>query len=317
MRLFDLHCDTLTACLDGAESLWANDRQLDIRRGRPLFSHWAQVMAVYVPDGLTPKDAYDYLLRSLSYLDEQEKTIEAVRIVRTADDLNRTLSRGKTALLPALENGSAVASDLNVIDKLAAQGIVYITVTWNGENPLGHGCMSHSRDGLTPLGKDAVRRMLSCGIVPDVSHLNERGFWDVAALCDGQPMMASHSVSRAVHEHPRNLTDEQFAAVKQAGGIVGINLCESQLGEQSFTTCAKHLEHFLSLGGENMLALGLDLDGTPLCKEWGDVTFLPKFYEFLLKSYEQSLLDKIFFENAQAFFVKTLTRKEECITIGL
>ncbi len=317
MKLFDLHCDTATLCEQYRRSLSSNEGHVDLFRGLSCYSQWAQVMAIFVNDGMTVDCARQRVCDVLDYLKQQEHSKAPMRLVYTVEDLSKALYGGQCAVLPALENGLAIGSDLSRIVSLAKHGIVYITITWNGENQLGHGCMTASQNGLKSFGKEAVRHMYRCGIVPDVSHLNERGFWDVASIADGRPFMAGHTASKSVNHHVRNLTDEQFLCVKEANGLVGIDFCAEHLGEHSFERIRRHLDHWLSLGGEDVLALGMDLDGTDIPSQWHGIKAAKILYKYLIsKGYSQIVLNKIFFENSYAFFVKSLTIKQDCITIG-
>ena len=138
-----------------------------------------------------------------------------------------------------------------------------MTLTWNGENELGYGSKCKGR--LKAFGKEVVKRMYKAGMAVDVSHLNDEGFYDVIDMGNG-PVCASHSSSRAIFEHERNLTDRQFSLIKDSGGIVGLNfadrfLCEGQSGIEDVF---RHAEHFLSIGGENVLCIGSDFDGAKM-----------------------------------------------------
>lgn len=317
MRLFDLHCDTLMLCEQQKKSFRQNDLHIDLDRGLAVYERWGQVTAAYVPDGLEDAAAWNLVCRQLTYLEVQVDAIDSMQIVRCATDLKNAVENGRCAVLPAVENGAALGRELSHIQQLAARGVVYINITWNGENPLGNGCMAACKSGLTAFGKAAVSEMLACHILPDVSHLNEAGFWDVVSICGERPFIAGHSVSMAQHRHPRNLTDEQFGAIHRVGGLVGVNLCEDQLGAQTFACLERHIYHFLSLGGENTVALGLDLDGTDIPSSWCGIEVASKLYAYLSgRGYDDTVLNKLFYENAYAFFAKSLTTKTECITIG-
>jgi len=303
MRLFDLHCDTLYECVKTRQSIEKNALDLDLERGKN-YRPWIQVFAAWTPDGLRGAAAYRAAKEVLSV------KADRLRILQKGEKLDDVAAPAGIAEtvncigILALEGGSPVAGGLETIDEFAGLGVKIITITWNGDNELGHGCRSPDRSGLTPYGKKAAARMIADGILPDVSHLNEAGFWDVAALTPGQ-FIASHSVSMAVHSHPRNLTDGQFLEIKRHGGAVGLNLCESQLGEQSFDCFEKHLDHFLALGGEDTLGLGFDLDGTPLPAEWGGIAAAGLLREHLLrKNYPESLLEKLFFGNSYNLFAR-------------
>lgn len=317
MRLFDLHCDTLSLCEKQRASLFRNEFHVDIERGLARYDVWAQVMAAFIPDGLSDGAAWENVCRQLSYLEEQARATPCMQIVYTAHDLRSALDNGRCAVLPAVENGATLGRDITRIATLSGRGVVYITLTWNGANMLGYGCMTNCSEGLTAFGKTAVSAMWEHGVVPDTSHLNEAGFWDVAALSNGRPFIAGHSVAMSVNSHPRNLTDAQFDAIVEVGGLVGLNVCGSQLGEQTLDCVERHMAHWLSRGGENTLALGMDLDGTDIPVSWGGIAFPAKLYTYLIgRGYHKDTLNKLFFENSYTFFRKALTFKEECITIG-
>ncbi len=290
MKLFDLHCDTVTRCQKAQESFYKNSGHVDVFRGETLFDQWVQIMAVYVPDELEEVDAYSFTVQHLDFFDKQCSEYVMAE-------------NKKIRLIPALENGKGIGCDLSCISEFASRGLAYITLTWNGANKLGYGCLSRVDAGLTSFGKDAVREMQRVGIVPDVSHLNERGFWDVADVMRGAPFIASHSLAHAVCSHPRNLSDEQFLTIRDCGGIVGLHLCREHLGEQSLACFENHFYHFLSLGGENTLSIGLDLDGTAIPESWGGIAVADALYRYLLnRNYSQSLLNAVFFENSENFF---------------
>jgi len=246
MYVFDLHCDTLTEALKKGETLAAATGHVSLERGACL-EQWGQVFAIFIPDTLQSWAAADYADRALDFYDSQREEIE----------------RACTPVL-ALENGNALMGDLRRLDELDARGVKIITLTWNGANELGYGAHCGPGLGLTDFGKEAVRRMFELGIIPDVSHLNEVGFWDVAKLASaqGKPFWATHSNCAAIQPHRRNLNDDQLRAIFASGGLVGINLFVDFLGGAGTAQAvARHLAHMIALGGEDHVALGSDFDG--------------------------------------------------------
>jgi len=246
MYLFDLHCDTLTRCIQKSEPLAAAGGHLSLERGA-RFGRWGQVFAAFVPDTLQGQAAADYADRVLDFYCSQAREI-------------------KRACAPvlAIENGNALAGDLDKLDGFAARGVRILTLTWNGANELGHGARCDPSLSLTPFGKAALRRMFELGVVPDVSHLNEAGFWDVAELAaaHGKPFWATHSNCDAIHRHCRNLSDNQLRTIFNSGGLVGLNLFTDFLGGAGTARdAARHLERMIDLGGEDSVALGSDFDG--------------------------------------------------------
>ena len=302
MRLFDLHCDTLYECYQKHEELAENLLHVDLKRGL-RWDAWAQVFAVWMPDGLRGEAAWQQCCTILDLAERQAaKYAERLQLVRNPAQLEAALAAGRCAALLGVEGGSALAGKLEHVDLLAQRGVKIITLTWNGANELGSGVEAPGDAGLTPFGRAAVKRMERAGILPDVSHLNEQGFWDVAETAEG-PFIASHSVSAALNDHPRNLTDRQFCEIRDRGGLVGINLCASQLGEQTFECVERHIDHYVHLDGARTVAFGCDLDGTDLPEKWGGIQVMEQLWEHLArKNYEETFLDRLFFGNCYDFF---------------
>ncbi|MGI6265278.1 MAG: dipeptidase [Acutalibacteraceae bacterium] len=306
MRLFDLHCDTLTAAYDSGQSLWRNSLHLDGERGC-AFVAWRQIFAVFTPDALRGDAAWERARQVLAFAKEQvDRYPDRFRLIRSLADW-RAVAPHQCGMILALESAAPLAGDLSRLDGMAGAGVKVITFTWNGENECGFGCGCDPRAGLKPFGKALARRMAEKGIVPDVSHLNPAGFWDVMDAVSG-PVIASHSVSAAVHPHPRNLTDEQFDALRDRGGLVGLNFCADQLGGLSLEQIERHLDRFLSRGGERTVALGGDLDGVDLPEKWQGIGIAERLREYLCrKNYEEWLLDRLFFGNGYDFFDKAFS----------
>ncbi len=310
MRLFDMHCDTATVCYKNGESFYSNQKHIDLCRGL-RYEPWCQVFAIWTPDTMRGKTAYRYACKVVEFAHEQEKHFSKhLSFVKSREDLEGAVRSGRCGGILALESGAALAGDLDHVAAFAERGVRVITLTWNGDNELGHGCFSQNRDGLTAFGCQAVREMFRLGVVPDVSHLNEAGFWDVATLSD-RPFIASHSLSKTVHDHPRNLTDAQFKELCRRDGLVGINLCAEHLGGSDFDAVYRHISHYLSLGGASVVAMGGDLDGMPTPQEWDGIAVYEKLAEYLAqKGISEAVLDAIFFKNTFDFFSATLQSNE-------
>ena len=236
MRIFDLHCDTVDAlALRDVSAIFSdqlgnattgdladNSLHLAGNRMRTVSDGWAQCYAVWVPDdltgtGLSPFGFYDRCQRY--FAEQMEAHPDAFAQARHAGDVEQALSAGKVAALLTVENATPVTS-LDVLDRMAADGVRMITLTWNGANQIAGGAQEPG--GLTVFGKQVVRRMGELGITVDVSHLSDQGLADVLTTTDA-PLVASHSNARAMCNHPRNLTDDQFRAIAERGGLVGIN----------------------------------------------------------------------------------------------
>ena len=300
-RCFDLHCDTLTR----GKGLAGNGCQLDLDR-LPEGWGWAQAYAVFVPDGYRGRPALDYFRHwAGEFSRELEARRDRVRRVRTSGELEEAVEAGLAAAVLTVEGGAVLMGDPGRLELLAGEGVRMLTLTWNGPNELGSGCAAQG--GLTPAGKTALARMEELGIAADVSHLNDEGFSDVVRLAK-RPFLASHSDSRAVCPHRRNLTDEQFLAIRDAGGVVGINFYPPFLAEGGGPELAPeallaHIFHFLELGGEECLALGSDFDGAEMPDFLRDASRLGTLRELLLRAgLGEELTHRLLFRNALDFW---------------
>jgi len=296
MRLFDLHCDTLYESFTKKYPLPKNDGHIDFARAA-RYAPYVQALAVWIPEDLRGNAAWDFCCRVMAHAER-----ENIRLWRKGKSLDDCLKTHTRIGMLAVEGGAVLGEELARIDTLAVRGVRYITLTWNGANALGNGCLSPCREGLTAFGKEAVRRMERAGVTVDVSHLNEAGFWDVANMAQ-KPFIATHSNAAAVCPHPRNLTDRQFAAVVECGGLVGLNLCGDFLGTSTFEAVERHLYHFWERGGENTVAFGADFDGAVMPAEWDGVAVMEQIFDFLYrKNYDSDLLSRLFFGNCYNFF---------------
>ena len=304
IRLFDLHCDTLT--IGNLCSIDKSDGAVDLCRGR-IFTPWVQAVAAFIPDSLRGEEAEYHCIALLDTAERWEcDNFNEFRIIRSSQDLN-----GDNCTCHALLTGEniGVIGDISALERLRARHMRVATLTWNGDNPWGSGCFG-GKDGLTSLGIRAIERLQELGIVIDVSHLNVTGFWDVARMTKC-PFVASHSNSAAITPHPRNLTDDQFRAARDSGGIVGINLYHTHLGipfdGDYFEAFYRHLTHYLSLDGEDIVCIGTDFDGMELPPSFDGTTVLGRLYEYLLaRGLDTALLDKVFYTNAYRFFSKSI-----------
>jgi membrane dipeptidase len=182
-----------------------------------------------------------------------------VAMVRTADELDAALASGRIALLLALEGAEPVGNDLAVLDALFRAGVRACSLTWNRRTMLADGVGEADTGGrLTRLGVDAVSEMERLGMIVDVSHLSEPGFWHLHGVAT-RPYLASHSSCRALCDHPRNLTDEQVRALAVRGGLVGINAFGPFLAAApTVRDYLEHVAHAVGLAGADRVALGPD-----------------------------------------------------------
>ena len=305
--IIDLHCDTLTDCMYAAseipDTLDAPARSLSLSN-IPEDVHWAQFFAVFLPDRLRGEEAVRFFDASHENFERQmQKFSSRVSPCRNVADMERAWAAGKTAAFLSVENGSAFAGDLSRIEKLKRQGICAVTLTWNGENELGSGNVTDR--GLTDFGRAAVREMERCGILVDVSHLNDAGLEDVFETAE-KPFVATHSNARAICAHKRNLTDAQVKEMVRRGCLIGLNYYGVFLRDdgnvRSLDDLYRHIAHFFDLGAQKDLALGSDFDGADLPECLSSPEKIAEAYGYLLsRGLTQQEIDGIFYDNARAF----------------
>lgn len=184
-----------------------------------------------------------------------------ISVVQSAAEAEEARAAGKMYAFLGIEGMAAIGEDLSGIDRYRGFGAKLGMLTWNEENALATGAGGDASKGLTALGKQAVKRMRDLGMVMDVSHLNDGGFWDVIALAGG-PVIASHSNCRELCNVPRNLTDEQLRAIRDTGGIVGLNanhkFVHRESAQQSAKMLALHAVHMAEIMGVEHVACGFD-----------------------------------------------------------
>lgn len=300
--LFDAHCDTLSRLtLHPDEKLFEAHGQWNLAlsaRCKPQ----AQFFAVYW-DSKMPLAKYFAKRQRKTFLRNCSMAGDKVALCRTADEAREAASQRRLAAFLSLEGAELIGCSERELEKWHKKGLRMVNLTWNHANGLSGSCAEQPEQGLTEKGRAFVRKCQELGVIVDVSHLSDAGFWDVAELYTQakKPFIASHSNSRAVFHHPRNLTDEQFHAIMKCHGAVGLNAYARFLGEGQVTTqtLIAHLEHFLSLGGERTVALGGDWDGCgELPAGYTGVWSWANLYETLLRlNYKESLVKDLFYNN--------------------
>ncbi|HIY07916.1 MAG TPA: dipeptidase [Firmicutes bacterium] len=304
MPIVDLHCDTLTVCQEAGVDLTCGQTQLSldqIDRGEG----WCQAFAVFIPDEYRGQAAVDYFCRNLAYFRRQlEKFPGRLVQVTTAAQIRSALEAGKAAALLTVEGGCVLEGKEERIPWLAEEGVRMLTLTWNGANELAGGVREDT--GLTEFGRAAVPLLEDSGIVVDLSHLGDKAFDQVMEILR-RPPVASHSNSRTICPHRRNLTDRQFCQIVRRGGLVGLNFFVRFLGEDpaavDLKTLCRHIRHFVQLGGEDHLALGSDFDGADMPPCLSQAEKLAHLGEGMLElGISRQLAEKILWKNACCFF---------------
>lgn len=265
MRVFDGHCDTILRAYQDGRGLRKNMGHLDLTR-MAAHGSWAQFFALFWDRGEMPPaseeslwDVFQAEYRIFSR--ELERNSDTLAFCRTAGEIEQAWAEGKQAALLSVEGAELLGCDLQKLELAYGLGVRAVNLTWNYENGLSGSNAQSPEKGLSKQGRAFVEKMQELGMLVDVSHLSDPGFWDVLELAK-KPVFASHSNSRAVCSHTRNLTDEQFTAIIGNHGVVGLNMCDLFLGpDPELDTAVAHIEHWLELGGEKNISLGGDWDG--------------------------------------------------------
>ena len=265
--VFDLHCDTALALLgedmNCAGSLRSNNLHIDLERARDL-PGYCQCFACFTTPFMeewsktSPVVIFERELATIQREIDRNKDI--ISIAYSTKDIEENRRNGKMSAILTLEGTAGFGHDPALLSDLYAIGFRISSLGWNEQNPLTG---SHSTGGgLTELGKEYVREAQRLGMLMDVSHLSDEGFWDMMDITNA-PILATHSNSRTIHNVSRNLTDDMFKAICATGGVAGLNLYSEFIGENAdIDKACDHIFHFLELDPTGKhIALGGDLDG--------------------------------------------------------
>ena len=271
--VFDLHCDTALALLgedvNQAGSLASNKGHIDLNRAEQL-AGYCQCFACFTTPfmeqwhHITPTLVFEREIATIQR--EIDKNKNRISIAYSPEDVIANLEKGKMSAILTIEGPAGFGFDPELLESMFLAGFRISTLGWNESNPLTGS--NQTGGGLTDLGKAYVRQAQSLGILVDVSHISDEGFWDIMKITQA-PVIASHSNSRALCNHSRNLTDDMFCAIRDSGGVVGINQFADFLGQKpTLDTVCDHIFHFLELDPEGRhVALGGDLDGCEVLAE--------------------------------------------------
>jgi len=310
MSLIDLHCDTafLMSVMDKPIELRKNQLCVDLEKMKQAES-MAQFFASFIHmkrfDGDYDK-AYQAALTMLNHTKgEFEKNKDLIRLARNYDEVIKNQNDGIMSGILTIEEGGIIDSKMERLEELYEEGVRLITLTWNFENCMGY---PNSEDaeimnqGLKPFGIEAVEHMNELGMIVDVSHLSDGGFWDVMKYSK-KPAIASHSNARRECGHRRNLTDEMIRSLAEKGGIAGLNFYPAFLaktGTANIDDIVRHLVHMYHVGGEEFVAIGTDFDGFDGAVEGLEhMGKMPQFYDALRKrKFTDSQIEKFWYKNA-------------------
>lgn len=304
--VFDLHCDTAFALLgdnfNKAGSLRKNTLHIDLERAGKLPGYCQCFACFTTPEiekwfGISPVLAFEWELATIQR--EIDANSDLLSIAYSTKDVEDNKAKNRMSAILTLEGTAGIGYNPELLEDLFQIGFRISSLGWNELNPLTG---SHvTGGGLTELGKEFVKEAQRLGMLIDISHISDEGFWDILKISEA-PIVATHSNSRAVCGHTRNLTDDMFRAICETGGVAGFNQCDAFVGDKpDLDTVCDHILHFMELDPTGKhIALGGDLDGCDTFSSGFDgIQSYPAMAQRLLeRGLDEKTLMDIFWNNA-------------------
>lgn len=330
MRVVDMHCDTIHKMYyerrEGKTvTLEKNDLHIDILKMQKS-GYMLQNFAMFVNCGDT-NTPYEECKELVSILyDEIEKNKENIGLIKKYSDIKKNIDNNRISAMLTLEDGGVCEGDINKLREFYDLGARMMTLTWNYENELAYPnrvisketnetiCESEDEFGVKDKGIEFLDEMEKLGVIVDVSHLADKGFYDVYKNTT-KPFVASHSNARALSPHVRNLTDDMIRKIANRGGVIGMNYYSLFLeGENSkninFTITSqivKHMQYIYNLGGIECVGLGSDFDGITCDLEMKNCSYINILIEEMQKGgFKENQIDKILNENVLRVYKDTI-----------
>lgn len=327
MKVVDMHCDTLSGLLHcekkGQEvNLRENSMMVDLTKMRQG-DYMLQTFAAFVNYGRT-ENALENALQQIDLFKRlMKENADMIRPVYSYSDILRNEQEGVMSAMLSVEEGGVCKGDPAYLRILYHLGVRMMTLTWNFENELAfpnesqpnhpHGMVPDTQHGLKEAGFKLLNEMERLGIIVDVSHLSDAGFWDVYHHTK-RPFIASHSNARRMSTHCRNLTDDMIKALAERGGVTGINYCNSFLaedgcGKHAATTAemSAHIRYLMNVGGEDIVGLGSDFDGIDTAPEIKNCAGMQKLADQLVHDgFTTKQIEKVFYKNVLRVFEEIL-----------
>lgn len=326
MRVIDMHCDTVSALdylRDRGEkgSLRESGLHIDLLRMKES-RYLLQNFALFVQlkkEG----DPWERVCRLHELYDkEMAENSDLIAPVLCFSDIEKNDRAGKMSALLTVEEGAVCKGELDKLKELYGWGVRMMTLTWNYPNELGWPNFSRGQshyepdtiNGLTEKGREFVTEMEKLGMIPDVSHLSDAGFYDVLAVTK-KPFVASHSNARAICPWVRNLTDDMIRKLSERGGVMGLNFCadfleevpEGQKNPGTIAAVVRHAKHIANVGGIDVLGLGSDFDGIDTHEELPGAQSMERLWEALKAAgFTEEQLDRIFWKNVLRVYEEDL-----------
>ena len=305
--LFDIHSDLFMDVdnrrAGGSRSVISENHSERLKEGGVTSMFAPLFINPYQKEELLHKKAHSMFLSMSAELNDNR---QSVAVAKCAQDFLDAAQQGKLALMLGSEGLCYIGEEIALIEVFYQLGMREVSLTWNEDNALASGAKGDPERGLTQAGSALVRRVEELGMILDVSHINEKSFWDIAKIVK-EPIMASHSNSYTLCPHPRNLKDDQLAFIREVGGVVGLNAYPEFVQQEqplwNMERLADHMDYMIEKMGIEHVALGFDFadymdEEDAHLSDFYSARHIPKLLEiFRRRGYTQADLDKITHQN--------------------
>lgn len=326
MKIIDMHCDTIMALMNTENNIYESDNMIDLKKLQEG-DYLLQCFAMFVPyaskeeENYSPFEVCNKMIDR--YYQEIEQYPDLIKPAFNYQDIENNIKENKITSLLTIEEGGVCLGNIEYLRNFYRLGVRMMTLTWNFKNEIASPNIDYfsfdrsssekpkfvpnTKDGLTDFGKEVVKEMNRLGMVIDCSHLGDKGFYDVINLST-KPVVCSHSCSRTICNHVRNMTDDMLFKLKENKGVVGINYCRSFIKEEegvaTVKDVVKHINYIKDLIGIDYIGLGSDFDGISNkdieLKDASMMNLLIK--ELENQNYTQEEIDKITHKNVLRVF---------------
>ncbi|MDF2713394.1 MAG: rane dipeptidase [Paenibacillus sp.] len=309
LKIFDAHCDVLSKLLENPELDFAHGREgLDVTLERMLSAGiCVQNFAVYLPQRWSSE--FMHVLESIDLFHERILSHPQMRFIRTKSDLRLAWNGDRIGALLSLEGVDSLHGNLSYLRILYHLGVRTVGITWNRANWAADGVLEPRKGGFTSPGLDLIKECNRLGLIMDVSHLSEKGFWELIEASH-KPVIASHSNSSEICPRLRNLSDAQIGSLIQTGGVMGITFVPPFVsGEQpvSMDQILLHIDHVCAMDGKRHIGFGSDFDGI---REWivglEHAGKYDRLVNLLLKHYREEDVELFVYGNWLRFYMEHL-----------
>ncbi|WP_134700447.1 dipeptidase [Ammoniphilus sp. YIM 78166] len=313
MKIIDAHCDALLKLMEDPNlSFYKDNDQLQVQFKYMKQANVAiQFFALFISPDTPSQLRFQKALKMIDIFYEQVVKEDRIIPIYTGSEVEQVLgnTQGPLGGVLSLEGADALEGSILHLRTLYRLGVRALGFTWNYRNEAADGVEEPNPGGLSHFGREVLMECNRLGIILDVSHLSEKGFWDVVQL-SAAPFIASHSNCQSIHYHQRNLNDDQIKAIYQKNGVLGLTFVPDFVAakkERNISDFLRHLDHALSLGGENHIAFGSDFDGiSSTLTDLGKMADYTNLVNRLLSHYKEEQVEKWLSGNWKRLFLDIL-----------